>query len=206
MKPKSISVTRAQTLLRQRAKLLSDVGDALDGGSPMSWNESDRVAYTAQLRALGFHLVTQGQARARGLDIPPDTSPVACGEFGPPLSQFLDLYIFEVQATELVEQLPPEAMPVPVTPAVPHPTQKKVRHRARRNPAAAEPKTPSKTAQVQWLTTTEAADYLGMTPKAMQTMRYQHSGPAYQRNGSKVMYKSTDLDAWLSTQASDHWS
>jgi excisionase family DNA binding protein len=54
---------------------------------------------------------------------------------------------------------------------------------------------------VQWLTTLEAADYLGKTAKAMQMMRYQHSGPAYQRNGNTVRYKSTDLDAWLATKA-----
>ncbi len=202
MPSKPISVTQAQTLLRQRAKLLTDVSDALSGGPPINWKTSDRVAYTAQLRSLGFHLVTKGQARAHGLDIPPGTQPVGRGEFGPPLSQFLDLYILEIQATELVEELPPEAIQVSDPPAQPTPVQKKVKRHVRRAPAVAElkPKVPSKTAQVQWLTATEAADYLGMTSKAMQTMRYQHTGPAYQRNGSNVMYKSADLDAWLAAQ------
>jgi hypothetical protein len=64
-----------------------------------------------------------------------------------------------------------------------------------------EPKPSDQTAKVQWLTTLEAADYLGKTAKAMQMMRYQHSGPPYQRNGNTVRYKSTDLDAWLATKA-----
>ncbi len=202
MQSKAMSVTRAQTLLRQRAKLLTVVSDALGGGPPMNWNASDRTAYTAQLRGLGFHLVTKGQARARGFNIPSETQPVGRGEFGPPLSQFLDLYILEVQATELEETLPPEVMQAPVTPAPLDPIQKKVRRCGRRDPVAPEPRpeAPSKTAQVQWFTATEAAQYIGMTPKALQTMRYQHSGPAYQRNGSNVMYKSTELDVWLAAQ------
>ena len=91
MQSKPISVTRVQTLLSQRAKLLTDVNNSLKGGPPINWEASERAAYTAQLRALGFHLVTQGQARALGLDIAPGTLPVGRGEFGPPISQFLDL-------------------------------------------------------------------------------------------------------------------
>jgi hypothetical protein len=104
MPSKPISVTRVQTLLSQRAKLLTDVNNSLKGGPPINWEASERAAYTAQLRALGFHLVTQGQARALGLDIAPGTPPVGRGEFGPPLSQFLDLYILEVHATEPAEE------------------------------------------------------------------------------------------------------
>ena len=104
MKFKPISAMRAQALLSQRAKLLTDVSQSLSGGPPINWNAGDRAAYTAQLRGLGFHLVTKGQARALGLDIPPGTPPVGRGEFGPPLSQFLDLYILEVHAAEPVEE------------------------------------------------------------------------------------------------------
>jgi hypothetical protein len=207
MQPRPISAARAQTLLSQRAKLLTDVSKALNSGPPINWQAGDRAAYTAQLRALGFHLVTKGQARALGLDIPPGTPPVGRGEFGPPLSQFLDLYILEVQATEPVEEPPPEATQVAATPAKPKSTRKKVRrgvHRATavlEAEAKPEPKPTDKHAKVQWLTALEAAHYLGKTTKAMQMMRYQHTGPAYQRNGNTVRYKSTDLDAWLATKA-----
>ncbi len=203
MQPRPISITRAQTLLSQRANLLTDVSKALSGGPPINWKADDRAAYTAQLRALGFHLVTKGQARACGLDIPPSIQPVGQGEFGPPFSQFLDLYIFEVKATEPVEEPPPEAAQVPVTPPKPNRIRKK---RARGvHPVTAvpvnKPEPSAKNAEVKWLTTAEAANYLGKTNKAMQMMRYQHTGPAYQRNGNNVMYKSTDLDAWLATTA-----
>jgi hypothetical protein len=204
MQYKPISATRLQTLLSQRAKLLTDVNNSLKGGPPINWKAGDRAAYTAQLRGLGFHLVTKGQARALGLDIPPGTPPVGRGEFVPPLSQFLDLYILEVHATEPVEEPPPEATQVPATPARPNRTRKKVGrgvHRATAVRASKpDPKPADQTAKVQWLTTLEAATYLGKTPKAMQMMRYQHSGPAYQRNGNTVRYKSTDLDAWLATK------
>ncbi|MDH3604190.1 MAG: helix-turn-helix domain-containing protein [Candidatus Tectomicrobia bacterium] len=207
MQYKPISATRVQTLLSQRVKLLTEVNNSLKGGPPINWKAGDRAAYTSQLRGLGFHLVTKGQARALGLDIAPDTPPVGRGEFGPPLSQFLDLYILEVQATEPVEEPPPEATQVAATPAKPKSTRKKVGRGAHRATAVLEaeakpePKPTDKHAKVQWLTTLEAAHYLGKTPKAMQMMRYQHSGPAYQRTGNHVMYKSTDLDAWLATKA-----
>ena len=205
MLSKPISATRVQTLLGQRAKLLTDVSNSLSGGPPIHWEAGERVAYTAQLRALGFHLVTQGQARALGLDIAPGTPPVGRGEFGPPLSQFLDLYILEVHATKPAEEPPPEATQVPATPATPNRTRKKGARSVHRATPVVEPKPEPKpadqTAKVQWLTTLEAADYLGKTAKAMQMMRYQHSGPAYQRNGNTVRYKSTDLDAWLATKA-----
>ncbi len=228
MSSSPMSTTRAQTLLSQRAKLLTNVCDALSGGPPINWAAGERAAYTAQLRGLGFHLVTKGQARARGIDIPSGTPPVGRGEFGPPLSQFLDLYILELHTSEPVEELPPEAKEVAVTPPQPN----RIRKKKKRSPASdtvrseakseikteiktetkTETKTevkpevktepPPKTAKAQWLTTTEAADYLGKTSKAMQMMRYQHAGPAYQRNGSNVMYRSTDLDAWLATKRS----
>ena len=181
------------------------MSNSLSGGPPIHWEAGERVAYTAQLRALGFYLVTQGQARALGLDIAPGTPPVGRGEFGPPLSQFLDLYILEVHATEPVDELPPEATQVPATPPKPNRTRKKGERVVHRATAVVEskpePKPADQTAKVQWLTTLEAADYLGKTAKAMQMMRYQHSGPAYQRNGNTVRYKSTDLDAWLATKA-----
>jgi hypothetical protein len=205
MQYQPMSAMRAQTLLSQRVKLLTDVIKSLKGGPPINWETGDRAAYTAQLRALGFHLVTKGQARALGLDIPPGTPPVGRGEFGPPLSQFLDLYILEVHVTEPVEEPPPEATQIPATPAKPNRTRKKVVRGVHRATAVVEskpdPKPAEKNAKVQWLTTLEAAHYLGKTTKAMQMMRYQHSGPVYQRNGTSVMYKSTDLDTWLATKA-----
>ena len=140
MLSKPISATRVQTLLSQRAKLLTDVSNSLSGGPPIHWEAGERVAYTAQLRALGFHLVTQGQARALGLDIAPGTPPVGRGEFGPPLSQFLDLYILEVHATEPAEEAPPEATQVPATPATPNRTRTKGARGVHRATAVVEPK------------------------------------------------------------------
>ncbi len=203
MSSRPMSTTRAQALLAQRAKLLTDVSAALNGGPPINWTAGERFAYTAQLRGLGFDLVTKGQARARGLDILPGTTPVGRGEFGPPLSQVLDLYLLEIDRTEQVEEPPPEAMEPPLAPVQPKPIRQKRGRRPPRNPAVPEAKSEAtpKPAKLQWLTTTEAATYLGETPEAMQMMRYEHAGPSYQRNGSNVMYRSTDLDEWLATQA-----
>ncbi len=200
---RSLSVTRAQTLLSQRAKLLTDMSDALNGGPRVQWSAGERSAYTAQLRALGFELVTKGQDRARGVDIAPGTEPVGRGEFGPPLSKSLDLYILEIHGTELVEEPPPAATDVPVQPAQPKRTRKKKVRAVHGNPAVPEtkPEIPSKTTKAIWLTIAEAASYLGETDETLQRMRYEHVGPAYQRNGTNVMYRSTDLDVWLSAKA-----
>jgi excisionase family DNA binding protein len=108
-----------------------------------------------------------------------------------------------VPSAEPVEEPPPEAAQVAATPVKPSRARKQGVRGVHRAPAVVDSKAEpaDKTAQVQWLTTLEAAHYLGKTAKAMQMMRYQHSGPAYQRNGNTVRYKSTDLDAWLATRA-----
>jgi len=50
-----------------------------------------------------------------------------------------------------------------------------------------------------------AAEYLGMTPRALDTLRFRKGGPRYHRGGtahnSPVYYFVADLDAWMAEQS-----
>jgi excisionase family DNA binding protein len=47
------------------------------------------------------------------------------------------------------------------------------------------------------LTTTQAADFLGISKRTLDGMRLSGRGPVYVKVGSLVRYPSTDLDEWL---------
>ncbi len=52
-----------------------------------------------------------------------------------------------------------------------------------------------------FVTMKEAATYLPMSPRTIEWLRVEGSGPAYRKCGSgkkaKALYAITDLDAWL---------
>lgn len=47
-----------------------------------------------------------------------------------------------------------------------------------------------------YLNTAQAAHYIGLTPRHLERMRSQRSGPPYRRHGRFVFYHIDDLDAW----------
>jgi hypothetical protein len=53
--------------------------------------------------------------------------------------------------------------------------------------------------KINYLTTEQAAEYIGSTPHALSSWRRgnQNKGPAYIRLGGKVFYTAEDLDKWV---------
>ena len=50
----------------------------------------------------------------------------------------------------------------------------------------------------EWLTRKEAAAYAKTTPATLAQYAYTHRGPKmYKPTGRKVLYRRSDLDAWL---------
>lgn len=51
------------------------------------------------------------------------------------------------------------------------------------------------------LTTVEAAEYLGLSPRTLEDMRVTGKGPRYYKLGpgkrSKVVYRREDLEGWV---------
>ena len=43
----------------------------------------------------------------------------------------------------------------------------------------------------------QAAEYLGKKPGTLRQWRSDCKGPSYHKKGRQIMYKKTDLDAWL---------
>jgi excisionase family DNA binding protein len=53
------------------------------------------------------------------------------------------------------------------------------------------------TPKTDWLTPTEAAEYLKLKPRALEHMRGQGRGPRFFKAGRLVRYRLADLDLWL---------
>jgi excisionase family DNA binding protein len=47
-----------------------------------------------------------------------------------------------------------------------------------------------------FLTTLQAARYLGLADQTLEKMRREHRGPPYRRHGRYVRYHIAELDAW----------
>lgn len=53
-----------------------------------------------------------------------------------------------------------------------------------------------------WLSPEEAARYLGLSERGLETMRRQKRGPKYARIGERIVrYDVRELDAWLRGQS-----
>ena len=48
----------------------------------------------------------------------------------------------------------------------------------------------------QYLSTREAAEYLGLSPRTLDRYRVSGDGPVFHRFGGRVRYTRSDLDAW----------
>jgi excisionase family DNA binding protein len=51
------------------------------------------------------------------------------------------------------------------------------------------------------LTTQEAARYLSLSPRTLERLRLDGSGPRYCKLRRSVRYRQSDLDAWLASNA-----
>jgi hypothetical protein len=66
---------------------------------------------------------------------------------------------------------------------------------------------PNRTAGEQdpWLRTKEAAKHLKMSPRTLERWRVRGDGPVFSKAGpglrARVLYRRSDLDAWLSELA-----
>lgn len=59
------------------------------------------------------------------------------------------------------------------------------------------------------LSTEQAAQYVGISPKTLEAYRYQGGGPRFAKLGARrVVYARQDLDAWIEackrTSTADH--
>ena len=48
-----------------------------------------------------------------------------------------------------------------------------------------------------WLSPTEAAEHLRLTPRALEGLRSRGQGPRFHKVGRLVRYRLSDIDAWL---------
>lgn len=54
--------------------------------------------------------------------------------------------------------------------------------------------------QSPFLTTEQAAEYLGLAPKTLEKNRVVGGGPPFRKHGRRVLYRREDLDAWSESQ------
>ena len=57
-----------------------------------------------------------------------------------------------------------------------------------------------------FLTTVQAADFLGLSPRTLEKMRVLGGGPRYRKHGRYVRYHIDDLNAWSSSRTHDSTS
>lgn len=48
-----------------------------------------------------------------------------------------------------------------------------------------------------YLSTEQAAELLGTSVAVLANLRYRGGGPVFAKAGHKVIYKRTDIDAWI---------
>ena len=56
------------------------------------------------------------------------------------------------------------------------------------------------TVERMFLTTVEAARYLGLSPHTLKRYRVTGDGPVFHRFGGLVRYRRDDLDAWAAAR------
>lgn len=58
----------------------------------------------------------------------------------------------------------------------------------------------------RWMVEDEAAEYVRLSPRTLQKLRYEGKGPAYRKPGylKRILYKKEDLDDWLESDETLH--
>lgn len=64
-------------------------------------------------------------------------------------------------------------------------------------------KQPPRLAERPYLNTPQAAHHLGMSPRKLEKMRGNGTGPRFRRHGRLVFYHIDDLAAWSLSTADD---
>jgi hypothetical protein len=82
------------------------------------------------------------------------------------------------------------------------PNQKEEPRRRGRQAASTERPEPRKESRAAFpdpgaIPTLQAADYLGLSPATLETLRSRGGGPAFVKLGRRVVYRREDLEAWL---------
>jgi len=54
---------------------------------------------------------------------------------------------------------------------------------------------------MEYMTTTEAAQHLRLSPSTLAKYRVHGSGPQFLKLGKKVVYEKADLDAWATERS-----
>ena len=52
----------------------------------------------------------------------------------------------------------------------------------------------------QYLSTRQAAEWLGLSPRTLDRYRVSGDGPAFHRFGGRVRYRRADIEAWAATR------
>ena len=58
----------------------------------------------------------------------------------------------------------------------------------------------------RFVPTTQAAGYLGLSPRTLEKLRVQGGGPTYAKFGRRVVYAVEDLDRWAAERRRDSTS
>ena len=59
-------------------------------------------------------------------------------------------------------------------------------------------------AQQAFLTTLDAADYLGLQRSTLEAWRCRGGGPRFVKLGRAVRYRQADLDSWIESRVRDN--
>ena len=86
----------------------------------------------------------------------------------------------------------------PQSPPLARPNQDEEPRPRRRRPASGPPLQSGLT-DPGALSTPLAADYVGLSPATLETLRVRGGGPTFVKLGRRVVYRREDLDAWLKT-------
>ena len=69
-------------------------------------------------------------------------------------------------------------------------------------PVPAATQQPAPTSQsARYLTNTEAAEFLRLSPRTLEKQRVIGGGPRFRKFGRRVMYAVTDLEAWADARS-----
>ena len=56
------------------------------------------------------------------------------------------------------------------------------------------------------MTETQAAEYLQLSPRTLQSWRVSGDGPRFFKAGRNVRYRLTELESWIEAQSASHTS
>ncbi|MOA45317.1 Helix-turn-helix domain protein [compost metagenome] len=67
--------------------------------------------------------------------------------------------------------------------------------------SAGDPQAPQASPALRYLTNSEAATFLRLSPRTLEKQRVIGGGPRFHKFGRRVMYALADLEAWASARS-----